>query len=121
MASLRSCGGGAVQEIVEPPTPYVPLYRPPGGLWQWRIPLQHRVGNGYVYSSRYVSDDEAASTLMRHLDGRALGEPRMLRFTGGKRRQGSAQERRRPGTRGRLPRAARVDGDLPDPGGHPIV
>jgi tryptophan halogenase len=58
-----------------------------GAGWQWRIPLQHRTGNGHVFSSQYMDEAEAERILLSNLDGEQLAEPNRIRFTTGKRKK----------------------------------
>jgi tryptophan halogenase len=67
-------------------TPFTRATAHPAG-WVWRIPLQHRIGTGYVYSSKHIDDDTALKTLRSTLDGEPTQQPNFLKFRAGRRKQ----------------------------------
>jgi len=71
---------------VRPPVPYTRAMAHDAG-WQWRIPLQHRTGNGIVYSSRHLEQEQALERLLGNIEGDTLTQPNFLRFTTGARRR----------------------------------
>lgn len=74
------------ERVDEPIPPFTRAVAESAG-WRWQIPLQNRYGNGYVYASSSISDDEAAATLISQVKAKPLAEPKVLRFKSGYRKQ----------------------------------
>jgi tryptophan halogenase len=73
-------------EHVSNPVPYTIATAQEAG-WSWKIPLQHRTGNGYVFSSQFCSDEQAIETLLNSVSGKLINEPKIIPFVTGKRKK----------------------------------
>ena len=69
---------------IAPPIPYTRSIAHSAG-WRWQIPLQTRIGNGLVYASKFMGDDEALNTLLKNIEGKKLTEPRLIKYSTGRR------------------------------------
>jgi tryptophan halogenase len=87
------CDRACALPCTPPPGPIEPYTRATAmkAGWRWRIPLQHRVGNGYVYSSAHLSDEEAADAIVAAVEGEPMADPRVLRFRAGRRKRSWAK------------------------------
>ena len=83
------CDRAVAMPCASPPGPLEPYTRAHAmsAGWRWRIPLQHRVGNGYVYSSSHISDQAAADALVFAVEAKPLRDPRVLKFRAGRRKR----------------------------------